>query len=226
VPTAAGLLNLIVLFQLLTLRPQRDLNPTIAFRKKRPHDADLQGIPKQNREVQPRSRMPKRAFLYHRITPCSAPSWQKRDKSLRLDFGRYLWQPYLYMSLVIDIDREPNGEWIASVRELQGVIARDRTRDGALRAAQVLAFRALADQLQREELPPFAAFSVNAVEGPASLAIRERIQQTMSSLQDQAQATGASNLSEEEIEDEIRATRIARKQRAISDPRPRNASGR
>jgi uncharacterized protein with von Willebrand factor type A (vWA) domain len=89
-----------------------------------------------------------------------------------------------------------------------------------------LAFRVLADQLQREELPPFAAFSVNAVEGPAILAIRERIQQTMSSLQDQAQATGASNLSGEEIEDEIRATRIARKQRAISDPPPRNASGR
>jgi hypothetical protein len=33
-----------------------------------------------------------------------------------------MWQPYLYMSLVIDIDRESNGEWIASVRELQGVI--------------------------------------------------------------------------------------------------------
>jgi hypothetical protein len=130
------------------------------------------------------------------------------------------------MSLVIDIDRESNGEWIASARELQGVIARDRTRDGALRAAQVLAFRVLADQLQREELPPFAAFSANAVEGPAILAIRERVQQTMRALQGQAQATRASDLSDEDIEDEIRATRVARKQGAISDPPPRNASGR
>jgi predicted RNase H-like HicB family nuclease len=130
------------------------------------------------------------------------------------------------MSLIIDIDREPNGEWIASVRELKGVAARDRTRDGALRAAQVVALRVLADQLQREERSPFGAFSVSAVEGSAILAIREHFQQTMCALQNQAQAIGSSDLSEQEIEDEIRAARIARKQRAFSDPPPRDASGR
>ncbi|MBN1654857.1 MAG: hypothetical protein JXA30_13885 [Deltaproteobacteria bacterium] len=132
----------------------------------------------------------------------------------------------LLMSLIIDIDREPNGEWLASVRELKGVSARDRTREGALRSAQVLALRALADQLQREERAPFAAFSVTAVEGPAILAVRERAQQAMRSLQDQAQTSGASDLSETEIEDEIRAARNERKTRTISDPPPRDASGR
>jgi len=130
------------------------------------------------------------------------------------------------MSLIIDIDREPNGEWLASVRELKGVSARDRTRDGALRAAQVLALRVLADELQREERPPFAAFSVTAVEGPAILAVRDRARETMRSLQDQAQTSGASDLSETEIEDEIRAARNDRKPRNVSDPPPRDASGR
>ena len=130
------------------------------------------------------------------------------------------------MSLIIDIDREPNGEWLASVRELKGVSARDRTRDGALRSAQVLALRALADQLQSEERAPFAAFSVTAVEGPAILAVRDRARETMRSLQDQAQSSGASDLSETEIEDEIRAARNERKPRTVSDPPPRDASGR
>jgi predicted RNase H-like HicB family nuclease len=129
------------------------------------------------------------------------------------------------MSLVIDIDREPTGEWIASVRELEGVSARDRTRDGALRSAQVLALRALADQLQRQERAPFAAYAVTAVEGPAILAIRDRAKQTMRSLQDRAKATGASDLSEADIDDEIRAERSERKSRHVSDPPPRDASG-
>ena len=84
----------------------------------------------------------------------------------------------------------------------------------------------LADQLQRQELAPFAAFSVTAVEGPAILAVRERAQQSMRLLQDQALSTGTTNLTEAEIEAEISATRSERKSRAISDPPPRDASGR
>jgi hypothetical protein len=162
--------------------------------------------------------------LYRNALFYTAP-FQKHGKFLYLDFPKHPWQ-LIHMSLVIDIDREPTGEWLASVRELEGVSARDRTRDGALRSAQVLALRALADQLQREERTPFAAFSVTAVEGPAILAIRDRAKQTMLSLQDQAKATGASDLSEADIEDEIRAERSERKSRHVSDPPPRGASGR
>jgi hypothetical protein len=135
----------------------------------------------------------------------------KAWRLLYLDFPKHPWQ-LIHMSLVIDIDREPTGEWLASVRELEGVSARDRTRDGALRSAQVLALRALADQLQREERTPFAAFSVTAVEGPAILAIRDRAKKTVRSLQDRAKATGASDLSEADIEDEIRSARTQSKQ--------------
>jgi predicted RNase H-like HicB family nuclease len=129
------------------------------------------------------------------------------------------------MSLVIDIDREPNGDWLASVRDLGGIAVRDRTREGALRSAQVLALRALADQLQREERAPFAAFGVTAVEGPAILAVRERAAQTLRELQQQAENASSATMTDEDIDAEIRAARSARP-RATSSTPPKNVTGR
>jgi predicted RNase H-like HicB family nuclease len=56
--------------------------------------------------------------------------------------------------LIIDIDREVDGRWIADVKELPGVLAYGDTREEAVARTQALALRVLADRLEHGETVP------------------------------------------------------------------------
>jgi predicted RNase H-like HicB family nuclease len=49
--------------------------------------------------------------------------------------------------LVIELDREEDGRWIAEVSGLPGVMVYGQTRDEALARVEALALRTLADRL-------------------------------------------------------------------------------
>jgi predicted RNase H-like HicB family nuclease len=54
----------------------------------------------------------------------------------------------------VDIERENDGRWIGEVSELPGVLAYGSSREEAVAKAKALAFRVLADRLDRgEEIP-------------------------------------------------------------------------
>lgn len=50
-----------------------------------------------------------------------------------------------------EIEREEDGRWLAEILELPGCMAYGPSEDAALRAAQVLAFRILADRMEHDE---------------------------------------------------------------------------
>jgi len=52
------------------------------------------------------------------------------------------------VTLTVELDREEDGRWIADVLELPGVIVYGRTEDEALRGAEALALRVLAERLE------------------------------------------------------------------------------
>lgn len=54
----------------------------------------------------------------------------------------------------IEVDREEDGRWIAEVPELPGVLTYGGTRDEAVRKAQALSLRVLADRLEHGEPLP------------------------------------------------------------------------
>jgi predicted RNase H-like HicB family nuclease len=54
----------------------------------------------------------------------------------------------------LEIEREPDGRWIAEVPELPGVMAYGRTRKQAIAKAQSLALRVIADRLDHGEAAP------------------------------------------------------------------------
>ncbi len=56
--------------------------------------------------------------------------------------------------LVVEIDREADGRWIADVPELPGVMVFAETREAALAKVEVLALRVLADRLEHREVVP------------------------------------------------------------------------
>lgn len=56
------------------------------------------------------------------------------------------------MKLTVEFDREEDGRWIADVVDLPGVMTYGATRGEALAAAEALALRILADQLEHGEL--------------------------------------------------------------------------
>ncbi len=64
----------------------------------------------------------------------------------------------------VETEREEDGRWIAEVSELPGVLAYGATRDEAVRNAQVLSLRVLADRMEHGESIPQveAVFSVVA----------------------------------------------------------------
>ena len=64
----------------------------------------------------------------------------------------------------IEIEQETDGRWIAEVPELPGVLAYGATRDLAVRQAQALSLRVLADRLEHGEVLPQVAnvFSIVA----------------------------------------------------------------
>ena len=51
----------------------------------------------------------------------------------------------------VETEVEEDGRWIAEVSELPGVLAYGTTRDEAVRNAQVLSLRVLADRLEHGE---------------------------------------------------------------------------
>ncbi len=56
------------------------------------------------------------------------------------------------MELVVELEREDDGRWIAEIPALPGVMAYGETRDEALRAVEVLALRVFADRLEHGEI--------------------------------------------------------------------------
>jgi predicted RNase H-like HicB family nuclease len=64
----------------------------------------------------------------------------------------------------VDVEREEDGRWIAEVADLPGVMAYGQTREEAVRRAQVLSLRVLADRLEHGEALPQvdAVFSIVA----------------------------------------------------------------
>lgn len=66
------------------------------------------------------------------------------------------------MQLAIELEREADGRWIAEIPDLPGVLAYGETRDEAVRAAQVLALRTVADRLEHGESVPAQALGLFA----------------------------------------------------------------
>jgi len=54
----------------------------------------------------------------------------------------------------IEIERETDGRWIADAPELPGVLAYGATREEAIRKAEALALRVIADRLEHGEDVP------------------------------------------------------------------------
>ncbi|MBK8209051.1 MAG: type II toxin-antitoxin system HicB family antitoxin [Rhodospirillales bacterium] len=56
--------------------------------------------------------------------------------------------------LLLEIEQEEDGRWIAEIRDLPGVLAYGVTRSEAVIKAEVLALRVLADRLDHGEPVP------------------------------------------------------------------------
>ncbi len=57
-------------------------------------------------------------------------------------------------SLIIELEREDDGRWIAELSSLPGVMAYGDTQDEAIARVQVLALRVLADRIEHGENAP------------------------------------------------------------------------
>lgn len=55
------------------------------------------------------------------------------------------------MNLIVEIEQEEDGRWIAEVIGLPGVLVYGQTSDRAIAQAQALALRVLADRLEHGE---------------------------------------------------------------------------
>jgi predicted RNase H-like HicB family nuclease len=58
------------------------------------------------------------------------------------------------VQLIVELEREEDGRWIADVAGLPGVLVYGATRDEAISRVQVLALRVLADRLEHSEAAP------------------------------------------------------------------------
>jgi predicted RNase H-like HicB family nuclease len=56
--------------------------------------------------------------------------------------------------LIIELEREEDGRWIAEVPALPGVLAYGQSREEAVTRAEALALRVLADRLEHGEAVP------------------------------------------------------------------------
>ena len=66
-----------------------------------------------------------------------------------------------FVTLTYELEREADGRWLVEILTLPGCMAYGATRDAALAAAQALAFRVLAEQIEHGEHPlsvPSVAF--------------------------------------------------------------------
>ena len=58
------------------------------------------------------------------------------------------------MNLVIELEQETDGRWIAEIDALNGVLVYGETREDAVRKVKTLAFRVIADRLENGESLP------------------------------------------------------------------------
>lgn len=58
------------------------------------------------------------------------------------------------MKLSIDCEREDDGRWIAEIVQIPGAMAYGATRDEAMARAEIVALRAIADQIEHGEAKP------------------------------------------------------------------------
>ncbi len=58
------------------------------------------------------------------------------------------------MNLTLECEQEEDGRWLAEVPELPGVMAYGERADEAMRKAETLALRVIADRLENQELKP------------------------------------------------------------------------
>ena len=58
------------------------------------------------------------------------------------------------MHLIVEIEREDDGRWLAAVSDLAGVLAYGQSREEAIARAEALALRVLADRLEHGEAGP------------------------------------------------------------------------
>ena len=58
------------------------------------------------------------------------------------------------MTLVLEIEQETDGRWLAEIADLSGVMAYGQTADEARARVQALALRVIADRLEHGEESP------------------------------------------------------------------------
>jgi predicted RNase H-like HicB family nuclease len=58
------------------------------------------------------------------------------------------------VTYTVQIDREPDGRWIAEVPSLPGVMCYGGDRNEAIARVQALALRVIAERLENREAPP------------------------------------------------------------------------
>ncbi len=58
------------------------------------------------------------------------------------------------VNLLIEVEREDDGRWIAEVPELPGVMVYGQTREEAIFRVKALALRVIADRLDNGEMAP------------------------------------------------------------------------
>ena len=56
--------------------------------------------------------------------------------------------------LILEVEQEEDGRWLAEIPELPGVMAYGKSREQAIAAAEALAFRVLAERLENGEPIP------------------------------------------------------------------------
>ena len=56
------------------------------------------------------------------------------------------------MNLAIELEQEDDGRWIAEIDELDGVLVYGGTRGEAIKHAEALALRVIADRIENVEL--------------------------------------------------------------------------
>ena len=56
--------------------------------------------------------------------------------------------------LLVEVEQEQDGRWIAEVTALPGVLAYGANRDEAIKRAEALALRVIADRLEHGEAVP------------------------------------------------------------------------
>ncbi len=56
--------------------------------------------------------------------------------------------------MVVEVDRETDGRWIAEIAEIPGALTYGRSRREAIAKAKALALRAIADRLEHGEHVP------------------------------------------------------------------------